>query len=137
MNVDRWATVKLGHTNVCHTICVQMGENETEEELVKRVENSIWGAPAIIIGIYPTPWDKKDLRDFIMKSSVMIRDIYQAAYVTLELDNQEIPYEATCGCMEFYSEEKCMYDGHCPNGRLITVPRIHFNTVIGLMTTYK
>jgi len=55
---DRWATVRLGTTGF-HHICVHMKPGETEEELTKRVEDSLWGPPAEVRGIYPTPWNNK------------------------------------------------------------------------------
>ena len=53
-DVHRWATVCLG----MHHICVHMKPDETEEELVARVEDSLWGPPAEVKGVYPTPWNK-------------------------------------------------------------------------------
>ena len=53
----RWATIKLGTLGRNH-ICVRMLKGETEPEVKKRVENSIWGPPAKVVGIYSTPWGK-------------------------------------------------------------------------------
>ena len=55
MKNKRWATVAVGGRN---HICVLMLKDETEEELKLRVENSLWGPPAKIVGIYSTPWGK-------------------------------------------------------------------------------
>jgi len=52
---DRWATVRFSNV---HSACVLMNPDETEEELIVRMENSIWGPPAEIRGISPTPWGK-------------------------------------------------------------------------------
>ena len=55
---DRWATVAVGLRGG-HHICVYMRTDETEEDVRLRVENSLWGPPAKVVGIYDTPWGKK------------------------------------------------------------------------------
>jgi len=55
---NKWATVSLGPSGE-HHICVYMRKNESEEDVRLRVENSIWGPPAKVIGVYPTPWNKE------------------------------------------------------------------------------
>jgi len=58
---DRWATVA-----VCmgfHHICVFMKEGETEAEVTARVEDSLWGKPARVVGIYDTPWNRGQKND--------------------------------------------------------------------------
>ena len=53
----RWATVAvmLGGRN---HISVLMKKGETKKEVEARVENSIWGPPAKVVGIYSKPWGK-------------------------------------------------------------------------------
>ena len=58
MKKDRWATVAVGLNGRNH-ICIYMRKDETEEEVKLKVENSLWGAPAKVVGIYSTPWGKK------------------------------------------------------------------------------
>ena len=53
----KWATVAVGLGGKNH-ICIYMRKDETEKELVARVENSLWGPPAKIKGVYETPWGK-------------------------------------------------------------------------------
>ena len=54
---ERWATVAV-MLNESHTLYVKLNEGETAEGIKKRVENSIWGPPAVVKGIYDTPGGK-------------------------------------------------------------------------------
>ena len=55
---ERLATVSVG-LNGRHHICVCMRTDETEKDVKLRVEDSLWGPPAEVIGVYNTPWGKK------------------------------------------------------------------------------
>ena len=55
MKNRKWATVLIPGGS---QISVLMLKDETEEELKTRVENSIWGSPAKVVGIYSTSWGK-------------------------------------------------------------------------------
>lgn len=51
----KWATVQVILNGNHNNICVSMREGETKEEVKKRVEESLWGPPAIVLGIYSKP----------------------------------------------------------------------------------
>jgi len=53
----QWATVAV-LLNESHHICVKLEEDETAEDVKKRVEDSMWGPPARVKGIYDTPWGR-------------------------------------------------------------------------------
>ena len=57
MKNNRWATVAVG-LNGNHHVCVKLRKGETATDVERRVEDSLWGAPAKVIRIFPDPWGK-------------------------------------------------------------------------------